>query len=380
MGGNSIILVTNILTPYRVSFFDALYSRFKSNNILFKVLVLSKTEKNRHWDYNFLSRDYTELIRGINFNISGIELSINIGLRRKISKENPSVVIFGASYIAPSIIFNTLLRDKKKKTKLFFWSESHLNETKNNSKLKIFFREKLRTMMYNSFDGFLYPGKLARELIENYLISSKKTFILCPNTIEESKNQGINKPYEQIRNTNNRILLLTVSRLSKEKGILEFMEIIKEPSISSKVTYIIVGDGELRTDIERKALDYNLDIRLEGYLAREQIIGIMKKVHFFVLPSLSDPYPLAVIEALEQGLPLLLSNRVGNYPETVIENVNGFIFDIKFENSIEVIRTAINKDETWFINARKNSINQFNRFKLENVSKNVGSILVSHVR
>ena len=54
----------------------------------------------------------------------------------------------------------------------------------------------------------------------------------------------------------------------------------------------------------------------------------------FCLPSLSDPNPLATIEALWARLPLLLSNRVGNHPECLEEAQNGFLFDPQEASSI----------------------------------------------
>ncbi len=46
-----------------------------------------------------------------------------------------------------------------------------------------------------------------------------------------------------------------------------------------------------------------------------------------LLPSLKDPNPLSVIEALWAGLPLLISDRCGNWPEAVEQGVNGWVVD-----------------------------------------------------
>jgi glycosyltransferase involved in cell wall biosynthesis len=46
-----------------------------------------------------------------------------------------------------------------------------------------------------------------------------------------------------------------------------------------------------------------------------------------LLPSLRDPNPLSVIEALWAGLPLLISDRCGNWPEAVEQGVNGWVID-----------------------------------------------------
>jgi glycosyltransferase involved in cell wall biosynthesis len=55
----------------------------------------------------------------------------------------------------------------------------------------------------------------------------------------------------------------------------------------------------------------------------------------FCLPSLSDPNPLSVIEALWAGLPLLLSTKVGNHPECLEQGKNGFAFDPLKASSVQ---------------------------------------------
>ena len=47
----------------------------------------------------------------------------------------------------------------------------------------------------------------------------------------------------------------------------------------------------------------------------------------FVLPSLYDPNPLSVVEALHSGLPLFISCKCGNSYEAISNNRNGIIFD-----------------------------------------------------
>lgn len=50
-------------------------------------------------------------------------------------------------------------------------------------------------------------------------------------------------------------------------------------------------------------------------------------VDAFILPSLGEPWGVAVIEAAFARLPLLLSNRVGCHPEALIPDKNGWLFD-----------------------------------------------------
>ena len=53
-----------------------------------------------------------------------------------------------------------------------------------------------------------------------------------------------------------------------------------------------------------------------------------------------DPNPLSVIEALWAGLPLILSNRVGNQHEALVIGKNGWLFD---QQSGDAVREVLEK-------------------------------------
>ena len=100
-----------------------------------------------------------------------------------------------------------------------------------------------------------------------------------------------------------------------------------------------------------------MDLRLLGYKEQEEIIKLYALADCFLLPSISDPNPLTVIEALWSGLPLLLSSNVGNYPETIKIGENGFVFKHNGkEKAVELIDKLIISDKTWRDNASKVSL------------------------
>lgn len=76
------------------------------------------------------------------------------------------------------------------------------------------------------------------------------------------------------------------------------------------------------------------------------------------MPSLSDPNPLTCIEALWSGLPLLVSNHVGNYPEVVKEDKNGFVFNYdKRDELYNILDSILLKNEEWYKEAKEYSYN-----------------------
>lgn len=354
-----ILFITNVLTPYRIYFFDSLNKLIKKQNGKIKVLVMLSAEHNPYWHYDDYKRDYTELLSCYYIGKSKGEFFINRGVSKKINEFNPNILVACSSYWYPTIL--KIVSNSNRNYKLLYWSESNKIKVDTTMKLKRFIREKLRKYTYSKFDGFLYPGELAKELICEY--NSKSRFLYClPNLIDEKKYYNSNEEYikkdyykNKLKLPLDKIILFCPARLSNEKGILEFLDEYIKSSLSVKSTVLIAGTGELKDIIEKKIKLNNIDVKLLGYITQDKMIEYYKASDMFLLPSLSDPSPLSAIEALWSGLPLLLSDKVGNLPEVLIENMNGFSFNYN-DNPHKVFDKISALNNKWFIDARKTSL------------------------
>lgn len=338
-----ILLYTNILTPYRIYFYDKLKDFCEKNAVEFKVLVMAKTEKNRPWMYKQYARNYTELLRGFSLNNGEMYVHFNIGLKKKLEQEKPDIVIVGGSYLCPGTWVIANLK-KQLNYKVFFWSESHLGEVRRMSSLKIRYREHVRRKFYQKFDAFLCPGKLAIEFVKTYA-GENTNCIFLPNLVDESKFTNDAFEYHRMADT---IVFFTPARLSPVKGILEFIEVLGQCPSKNKISWFIAGEGELKDEIIKKAQINNVDVNILGQKSQNEIIELYKLSDVFVMPSLSDPNPLSCIEALWTGKPLLVSNHVGNYPEVINNGVNGYVFSYTNRSSaIKTVENIINCSNEW---------------------------------
>ncbi|XZM23880.1 glycosyltransferase family 4 protein [Clostridium perfringens] len=359
-----ILMITNILTPYRIKFYDDLNNVLKKQGSILRVLVLAETEPNRSWKYDDFKRDYTELADNININLKG---DIFINFTRKINiyllKYSPDVIIIGGSYLNPNI-FNILKYSKKNLCSVYFWSESHLDEEKNYNKIKKWIRHIIRSFIIKKINNFCVPGKLAQDFILKY---SKKdsNFIFLPNLIDNEyyflanrkrmeESDNIKRKYNL---NDNKFIFLLPARLTPVKGILEFLEIYRLCKENINATILIAGEGELKKSIEEKIDLYDIDVRILGSKTQEEMLELYSIANCLLLPSLSDPNPLSCIEAIWSGLPLLVSNKVGNYPEVIYNGKNGFVFNYnEVEETISIINRLIMKESKWMENASKISL------------------------
>lgn len=356
----SIVILTNIMTPYRKFFYDKLYYEFKKHNFELTIVLMANSEDGRHWKYDDFKTNYTYILESKTKKIGNIEIHFNKGLNDLYDKLKPVCVICGGSYLYPSV-WKTIKLQKKYGYILFEWSESHLNETRNYNKLKLFFREIMRKKVIGRFKYFWNPGEYAMDFVKKYSPSGKCLYV--PNLIDTSKfyfdRENIKDVslYEKFELSREKRNFITPARLTAVKGILEFLELYKECE-NKNARYILVGDGELKSDIQKYIQENNLDVHLIGYRSEEEMVKLYSLCDGVILPSLSDANPLTSVEAIWNGLPLLVSVHVGNYPEVVSNGENGYVFDYKLrEESIKIINKFINQTDKWKDNAKRVSLN-----------------------
>jgi len=131
-----------------------------------------------------------------------------------------------------------------------------------------------------------------------------------------------------------------VGRFSPEKGIGNLVEAVSEiREASPDVRFWIVGDGQLRDEIEQYVKKNNLDdkVRLVGEVSRNEIPGYLNQLKLLVIPSYSEGLPNTILEAMACGTPVL-ATPVGSIPDVITDGETGFIME---DNSPECIARSV---------------------------------------
>lgn len=117
-----------------------------------------------------------------------------------------------------------------------------------------------------------------------------------------------------------RVIILFLSRLDSTKGLdilLNGFQQISRQNINAAL--VIAGDGEpmfvesLRKEVAR--LGVGGDVIFTGFLNEEDKVSAMADADVFVLPSWSESFGVAVVEAMACGLPVVISDQVGIHPQ-----------------------------------------------------------------
>ena len=82
----------------------------------------------------------------------------------------------------------------------------------------------------------------------------------------------------------------------------------------------------MESTLRREGARRGLKVVFAGFCQREELAQYYRASDVFILPSESEPWGLVVNEAMEFGLPVILSNQVGSVPALLHEGMNGLSF------------------------------------------------------
>jgi glycosyltransferase involved in cell wall biosynthesis len=147
---------------------------------------------------------------------------------------------------------------------------------------------------------------------------------VIPNGVDITPFQEMKRSSHQMQKS-----LIFVGRIEQVKGIEYLLQamvtvIQKYP----QVRLVILGTGEDEARIQALAAILPLEKSVEfvGSVPHEEVPRYMADSDIFVLPSLSEGFPLVIVEAMAAGLPILATN-VGGLKEVVQDRMNGFLVD-----------------------------------------------------
>lgn len=174
-------------------------------------------------------------------------------------------------------------------------------------------------------------------------------------------NNGI-KPLEIEKkvNTSDKITIISVGRLSIQKNPKLFNDIALEFIDNPNIQFIWCGDGELKSELTSP------NIKCTGWIERKKLENYLANADIYLSTSLWEGLPLSVLEAMSIGLPVVLSNCIGN--KDLVVN-NGFLYNNKID-CIENINKLLS-EKCLRIKQGKESKNLFfNNFLLKNMANN----------
>jgi len=124
-------------------------------------------------------------------------------------------------------------------------------------------------------------------------------------------------------------VIVHVSNFREVKRVPDVIEIfsrILDAGINSKL--LLVGDGPDRQNAERRCRDLGICDKVRFLGKQEQVEEVLSIADLFLIPSGSETFGLAALEALSCSVPVISSN-VGGLPEVNIHGETGYLCDLE---------------------------------------------------
>jgi len=137
-----------------------------------------------------------------------------------------------------------------------------------------------------------------------------------------------------------------VARLHYEKGQLYLLKAFQQLlTQKSDVKLLIVGDGPERQALEKFVSKQSLEAEVKFLGYRKDITDILSIIDLFVLPSFWEGLPLAILEAMALGKPVV-ATRVGGIPEIIDHLQDGFLVPPKNTTELsQAMLTVLNQPD-----------------------------------
>lgn len=351
-----VMVLTNILSPYRVPLFEAIASE---PGIELEVVLLAENEANRKWRVGTGGRAFrSNVLQGVHWFVPQRELHVHLnwGIRRAVRRARPDALIV-SGYDSPAY-WLALLWSRVYRIPLILWFESSLLSGRHRRGItagaKRFFVRRAHACV-----AF---GTKAAECLVALGADPDKVFTGL-NTVDmegyrDASMAVLHGPsFVATRSAYPEVMLLYVGQLIERKNIALLLEALAEVD-NPTIGLFLVGSGPLESQL--RALCHSKGVRnvfFEGYKQQAELPRYYALADVLVLPSTTEVWGLVVNEALASGLYVLCSDRAGAAYDLITEGWNGRTFDpYSGDQLAELIRET--KEQIKEIRARREAISE----------------------
>lgn len=200
------------------------------------------------------------------------------------------------------------------------------------------------------------------------LFDIKKEIHVIPNFIELDKIKNISKiaTNRSVMANENEKIITHISNFRKVKRIPDVIDIFYKIQQKVPSKLMMVGDGPEKEAAENLCYKLGISDKVIFFGNSNEIDKILSFTDLFLLPSETESFGLAALEAMAWGVPVISSNS-GGLPEVNFDGISGFLSEVG--NTKEMAQNAIKileKEET-LLEFKNKSIQTAKQFDIKNV-------------
>jgi glycosyltransferase involved in cell wall biosynthesis len=192
-------------------------------------------------------------------------------------------------------------------------------------------------------DCVIAPSTDIRQEIIDHCKAEASKIKTIPNGIDMQlfRPHAVDKAYVRTRYGLDFEYVLFVGRLVEEKAVQTIVKAVAGTQLNA----VIVGDGPMLGSLRELAsrLGVSRQVHFLGSIARSELPGIYSQAAIFALPSLAEGMPLAGLEAMASGLPIVASSTSG-MSGALRDGYNGYFVDPGRHDSLRRRLVQLNED------------------------------------
>jgi N-acetyl-alpha-D-glucosaminyl L-malate synthase BshA len=200
------------------------------------------------------------------------------------------------------------------------------------------------------------------------LFNIKKEIHVIPNFIELDKNRldPSIACYRSVMAKKNEKIITHISNFRKVKRIPDVIKIFHKIQQTIPAKLMMVGDGPEKEKAEILCKELGILDKVIFFGNSNEIDKILSYSDLFLLPSETESFGLAALEAMAWGVPVISSNS-GGLPEVNFEGVSGYLSDVGNIEEMANYAIKILEDEAVLSQFKENALTVAQKFDIKNI-------------
>jgi len=196
----------------------------------------------------------------------------------------------------------------------------------------------------------------------------RKEIEVIPNFIDVSKFEQkiFTDCQRELMASDDEKIITHVSNFRKVKRVDDVVKIFFEIQKNLKARLMMVGEGPERENAEKLVRELNISDRVLFLGQSNEIDKILCFSDLFLLPSETESFGLAALEAMVQSVPVISSNT-GGLPEVNIDKSSGFLHNVGDVKAMANSAISILKDHDKLLQFKKQARKEAERFDINEI-------------
>jgi glycosyltransferase involved in cell wall biosynthesis len=321
-----LVIVTEIIAPYRIPVFNALAER---KEIDLRVIFLSENDATlRQWRvYKDEIKFQFDVLPSWRQRFGRHNILINRGVFSALNKITPDAVLSGGyNYLAS---WESAGWARVHGVPFLLWSESTALDRRRGHRVVEFMKRRFLGLCR----AFVVPGRSSSQYLRDLGIQDERIFT-APNAVDIRLFATLAEETRRVDlQARSRLSLpqryfLYVGRLVRAKGVFDLLEAYAklDGEMRASVGLVFVGDGADRPELMERASRITLGtVQFPGFVQREGLPEFYALADALIFPTHSDTWGLVVNEAMSCGLPVITTGIAGCVADLLQDGWNGFV-------------------------------------------------------